>query len=329
MRLQRHRAGHSAQRYLQRLRPDTHGQGLAWRQLPQQGGRKAEPLRRAGQPHLTLDNRHIADIHHRRSDKLRHEQVDGFGIDLFRGADLLQPPLMHHHDAVSQRHRLDLIVRHIDRGRALLDMQPLQLHPHFLTQLGVKAANRLIHQHRLGVAHQSPADGHPLQITARQSRGPPPQQPADLQHIGHPAHRPVHLFPALTDGAQRKGHVFIDRQVGIKRKGLEHEGHVPRLWPAVLHLFAADQNVAAVDGFQPRNGAQRRGLAAARLTQKHHKLAVAHQKINVVDDMQRAEMLVDGPQRDIGHASPPFDGGAGILVVTMNPTSPTSMIVTP
>ena len=39
-------------------------------------------------------------------------------IKIVRRADLLDPPGVHHHDAVGERHRLDLIVGDVDRRRA-------------------------------------------------------------------------------------------------------------------------------------------------------------------------------------------------------------------
>ena len=41
-------------------------------------------------------------------------------VDLERRADLLDPAVVHHHDAVGHRQRLFLVVRHVDRGDAEL-----------------------------------------------------------------------------------------------------------------------------------------------------------------------------------------------------------------
>ena len=146
-------------------------------------GRRASPAVRAGRqsprgapstvtlaPPLSSRTAALGDVHHRAADELRHEQVGRIGVDLLRAADLLQHAFVHDDDAVGERHRLDLVVRHIDRGRALLEVQPLDLGAHLLAQLGVERADRLVHQHGLRPAHQRPADRHALHVAARQRR---------------------------------------------------------------------------------------------------------------------------------------------------------------
>ncbi|MNL87384.1 hypothetical protein D3C87_2165150 [compost metagenome] len=73
---------------------------------------------------------------------------------------------MHDHDAVGQRHGLDLVMRHVNRGGAVLDMQALELDPHALAQLGIERTDGLIEQDGLGSAHQRAADGHALHVAA-------------------------------------------------------------------------------------------------------------------------------------------------------------------
>ena len=128
MRLDRDGARPAAQRHLQRLGPDAQRQRPCRRRPPRAACRPARPGRRSPRrapatvhPRLaaiaaTLD---LGDVHHRAADELRHEQVGRVGIDLFGRADLLQHALVHDHDPVGQRHRLDLVMGDIDRGRAL------------------------------------------------------------------------------------------------------------------------------------------------------------------------------------------------------------------
>ena len=125
---------------------------------------------------------------------------------------------MHDDDAVGEAHRLDLVVGDIDGGRALLDVQPLDLRPHLLAQLGVERADRLVHQHRLRPPHQRPSDGHALHVAARQRRRLLRQQVGDLQRLGHRAHLGIDLAPALASRAQRKGDVLVDAHMRVERE---------------------------------------------------------------------------------------------------------------
>ena len=171
-------------------------------ELAKQLGRKGKTFGgafdRDARAALFLRHRRRGDIHHRAADELRDEQVLRMGVDLGRAADLLQHALMHDDDAVGEAHRLDLVVGDVDRRRALLQVQPLDLGAHLLAQLGVERADRLVHQHRLGPAHQRAPDRHALHVAARQRRRLLAEQMRDLQRLGDAAHFAVDLGAALA-----------------------------------------------------------------------------------------------------------------------------------
>ena len=74
-------------------------------------------------------------------------QVGGLGRRSRRGGADLQELAAHHHgDAVGHRHRLDLVVRDVDEGRAEPAMQLGDLGAHVHAQLGVEVGQRLVHQ---------------------------------------------------------------------------------------------------------------------------------------------------------------------------------------
>src|SRR6185312_10197525 len=75
--------------------------------------------------------------------------------------------LVHHHDAVGERHRLTLVVGDQDgRGaHGALDLAQLDLH--FLAQLGVEVGERLVEQQNLRPDHQGAGERHALLLAAR------------------------------------------------------------------------------------------------------------------------------------------------------------------
>ena len=88
------------------------------------------------------------------------EQVEGSAL-------LLDHAVIEQDDPVGQGHGLDLVVGDVDRGLADLAVQPLDLGPHPVAQLGVEVGERLVEQEQARVAHDRPADGDPLPLAAR------------------------------------------------------------------------------------------------------------------------------------------------------------------
>ncbi len=73
--------------------------------------------------------RSLDEVHRRRADEARDKNVVGIVVDFIRRAELLDLALVHDGDAVGQRHRLDLVMRHIDRRRLKLALDVLELAP--------------------------------------------------------------------------------------------------------------------------------------------------------------------------------------------------------
>ena len=86
---------------------------------------------------------------------------------LERRPGLLHAPPIHHHELVGERHRLELIMRHVDRGRAKRALQLADLDSHLHAQFGVEIGERLVEQEGRGLAHDRPSHGDPLALPAR------------------------------------------------------------------------------------------------------------------------------------------------------------------
>ena len=74
-----------------------------------------------------------------------------------RRADLLQFAILKDRDLGRQRHRLDLVMRYVDDGRARLLVQALDFDPHVYAEFGVEIGQRFVEQEHLRLAHESPA----------------------------------------------------------------------------------------------------------------------------------------------------------------------------
>ena len=94
-------------------------------------------------------------------------------VDLARRADLRDAAGLDDADLRRHRHGLDLIMGDVEKGRAELDLDALELEPQFGAQLRVERGQRLVHEEDGGPAHQRAADRHALHLAAREiaSRG--------------------------------------------------------------------------------------------------------------------------------------------------------------
>ncbi len=117
-------------------------------------------------PHRALDH-----VHRRRADELRDEEIAGPVVEIERRADLLDAPVVHDDDAVRHRHRLHLVVRHVDSGGLEPLVQRLDLGAHRDAQLRVEVRQRLVEQEHLRVAHDRAAHGDALPLAAGQLAG--------------------------------------------------------------------------------------------------------------------------------------------------------------
>jgi len=88
--------------------------------------------------------RNADEIHRRRADEAGDEAVGRPLVELERRAHLLHHAVLHHHHAIAERHRLDLVMRDVDRRGLEALVQTLQLDAHLHAQSGVEVGQRLI-----------------------------------------------------------------------------------------------------------------------------------------------------------------------------------------
>ena len=62
--------------------------------------------------------RGLDEVHRRRADERGDEEVRRPRVERLRRVDLLDAAVAHDGDALAERHRLDLVVGHVDRRRA-------------------------------------------------------------------------------------------------------------------------------------------------------------------------------------------------------------------
>jgi len=104
-------------------------------------------------------------------------------VDVVRGADLLDPSLVHHHDAIGDFQRFVLIVGDEHAGHVQFVVQPPEPTAQVLAHACIERAERLVEQQYLGIDRQSPRQGNALPLTAGQLRRVTIGQPVQLHQI--------------------------------------------------------------------------------------------------------------------------------------------------
>ena len=100
------------------------------------------------------------------ADEFGDEAVRRAVIDIERGADLRQPAVAEHRDAIGHRHRFGLVVRHIDHGDAELAMDAFDFDLHLLAQVLVQRAERFVEQHDIRVEDEAARQRNALLLAA-------------------------------------------------------------------------------------------------------------------------------------------------------------------
>ena len=101
------------------------------------------------------------------ADEIGHKARARIVVDLSRRSDLLDPSVVHDGDAVSNRHRLFLIVRDEQRCDADLFLQLPDLVTHLHAQLRVEIGQWLIEQQKFGLERQNTSERDALLLATR------------------------------------------------------------------------------------------------------------------------------------------------------------------
>ncbi len=244
----------------------------------------------------------IQKIHRRRADEAGDETCRRVVVQLVRRANLLDHAVAHHDDAVGERHRLDLVVRHVDRGGAHRWCS-------FLISVRICArslASRLdsgsSNRNTLGLRTMA----RPI---ATRWRWPPEsctrlaiQQRLDVQDACRLVDAALDLglgeFPQL----QPERHVVEHAHVRIERVVLEHHRDVAIARRHVVHDVAADPDLAVGDLLETGDHAQRGRLAAARGPDEHDELLIGDLEIDPFHCLHAAIIDFDDfANRNLGH----------------------------
>ena len=221
------------------------------------------------QPAIGVAHPHRREIHRRRADEAGDKAVDRGVVEFKRLAHLLHQSILHHHDAIAQRHGLDLVVGDVDGRGVEPIVQLLQLDAHLHAKLCVQIGERLVEQEDLRLADDGAAERHALALPAGQLARLALEIILHAEDLGGHLHALGDLRAVDFAHLQAESHIVVDAHMRIERVVLEHHGDVAIHGRQLVHHHVADQDLTRGDRFEPRDHPQRGRLAAARRSDQH------------------------------------------------------------
>ena len=195
--------------------------------------RVADPC---GEPAVAADDLGLEQVHRRRAEEAGDEHVRRAVVDVLRACRSAAARPSHHRDPLAHRHRLDLVVRHVDRRDAELALELDELGAHLHAQLRVEVRERLVHAGTRAARGRSrgPARraGAGRRRAGRGLRSSSSSSPSDLAAARDPR-ASTRRFGAAR--AQREADVLAHGHVRIERVVLEDHRDVALARRHVVH----------------------------------------------------------------------------------------------
>jgi hypothetical protein len=190
----------------------------------------------------------------------------------------------------------------VDGGGAQLVLQAGDLRTHLHAQLGVEVRQRLVHQERLGVAHDRASHGHPLALAAGQLGRLTVQKLGQIKDFRGLLDLLCDLSLVHLGQGQRERDVLAHSHVRVERIRLEHHRDVAVLGRLLVDPFAADPQLSGGDLLETGDHVERGRLSAAGGSDEDDELAVGDGHREVLHGRGAACVTLGHPvQHDFGH----------------------------
>jgi hypothetical protein len=170
--------------------------------------------------------------------------------------------VVHHGDPVPHRHRLDLVVRDVDRRRFQAALQSQDLGARLDAQLRVEVRERFVHEERRGLADDRPAERNALTLTSGEGARLAIEQALEVEDLGCVLHAPFDVLLRRFHELEPECEVVEHRHVRVQRVGLEHHRDVPVLRRNTVDDARVDLDLSPRDLLEPGDTAERGRLPA-------------------------------------------------------------------
>ena len=178
------------------------------------------------------------------ADKVRHKAVLRLIVDIRRCTDLLDLTFAHHHHTVTQRQRLFLIVRHVDKRDTQFLVQLFQLDLHVVAHLQIQRTQRLVEQQHLGLVHNSARDSYTLLLTTAQGIYLTLLVARQVRHFQRLTHFLLDRLRIFLLQLQTEGDIIKHIQVREQRVFLEYGVYRALIRRSLCYILTFQQNIA-------------------------------------------------------------------------------------
>ena len=213
-------------------------------------------------------------VHLRCADKSRDKNICRAVKNFLRGADLLNNAVLHNNHSVTKGHGFCLVVCNVNKSGIQLLAQLYYFGTHLASKLCIKVGKRLVHKKKLWFAHNGPANGNTLALSAGKSLWFSAKIFRKAKNLCRFAHFFIDLFFGSMAHFKAEGHVIINVHVRKKRIVLKNHGNITLFRSKIVYPFGAYVNVAGRWVFKSGNYAQGGGFSAAGRTDQNNKFLI-------------------------------------------------------
>ena len=234
------------------------------------------------------------------ADEAGHEGALGLLVETLGRRDLLDAARPEDRDAVGHHQRLLLVVGHVEHRHPEVAVDAPDLVLHFLAQTPVERAERLVHQHQLGLEHQRAGDCHPLLLATRELAGPAALQPLEPHELQRAAHPPAAALGIDAAHVQRERQVLPDGHVRKQGVVLEDHADAPPPRRHLLHGAPGDADDARRRRLETGQHHQAGGLARTGRSEQGEELPLADLQVEIAHHQRPpVERLADAFELDV------------------------------
>jgi hypothetical protein len=246
----------------------------------------------------------------RHSDEAGDVLARGLLENLLRRRELLDLAGAHDGEAVTERERLDLVVRDVHGGEAEPPMELVDLGADLVAQSRVEVRQWLVEQHELRASDEPARKRDALLLTTAQLRRVSVEQRRGIDERGDLFDPLLRLRPPDPPRRERVADVLAHRHVRPQRVRLEDHSDVPfvrrdvRAPRGVEDRAVAERDRALFGRLEAGDAAKRGGLAAPARPQQDEEFAGLDLEVEAVDRDRRclaAEPLGQATNAYVGH----------------------------
>ena len=194
-------------------------------------------------------------------------------VDFGRSSHLDETPLVHHADAIGDRHCLLLVMGDDDEGERKLLLQFHQLELGFAAQLLIERRKRLVQEQETGAFDQRACKRDALALAAGELVRLALAQALELDELQHLRNSGPNIGFCKPLLLESEGDIALDGEMRKQRIALKHHVERPPMGRHACEILPIEQHAPRIGSLEAREHAQQRGLAAARGTKECKELA--------------------------------------------------------